>query len=444
MQPRAQVGMREWVRAIALGIGLFLIYMANGREIGAADTIPALLQSVSILRGDGLAVDRFQHLWPNKLPFMFVRKHDVIVSRYPLGPPVLAVPFTAPQLLVLDRVDPTWEVDPAKAFYWARRMGKLSSAAIGALTGVAIYLALAALEIGTLALPATIIAALGSNLWVTGSQSPWQHGAAAFAIAAALALLLPPPRQRWRLVLAGGACALLAHSRPNVAFFCLLILGWVVHHYRARAVWFLILPVPLGIALLAYNLRYFDSVFGGYSDIMRMVGPATHSVSRYWADNVIEGLLGTLVSPNRGLFVFSPWIPLSLATLGAILPSLRRWPLVWTVLCGLPILFVQLALQSTWWAGWSFGPRYWTDAVPVLAIVLGFALVWARRRSPPFFAALLAAGALAIAVQAIGAFYYPSSYNAGPTDIDHDHARLWSWSDGELARCLREGPHGWE
>jgi hypothetical protein len=47
-------------------------------------------------------------------------------------------------------------------------------------------------------------------------------------------------------------------------------------------------------------------------------------------------------------------------------------------------------------------------------------------------------------VQAIGAFCYPSSFNAVPGSIDHQHDRLWTWRDGELARCIREGPHRWE
>ena len=40
-------------------------------------------------------------------------------------------------------------------------------------------------------------------------------------------------------------------------------------------------------------------------------------------------------------------------------------------------------------------------------------------------------------VQAIGAFLYPSGWNAAPADVDIHHERLWDWSDSELTRCLR-------
>jgi hypothetical protein len=57
------------------------------------------------------------------------------------------------------------------------------------------------------------------------------------------------------------------------------------------------------------------------------------------------------------------------------------------------------------------------------------------------FTGLLVTGALAIAIQAVGAWCYPSSFNNTPNSIDHQHQRLWSWRDGEIARCLREGAH---
>jgi hypothetical protein len=38
------------------------VYVSNGREIGAGDTMPAILQPIAIARGDGLVVDRVEGL----------------------------------------------------------------------------------------------------------------------------------------------------------------------------------------------------------------------------------------------------------------------------------------------------------------------------------------------------------------------------------------------
>ena len=48
MTARAGSRRRQWAVAAALWIGLFAVYMSNGREIGPADTIPSVLLSVAI------------------------------------------------------------------------------------------------------------------------------------------------------------------------------------------------------------------------------------------------------------------------------------------------------------------------------------------------------------------------------------------------------------
>jgi hypothetical protein len=46
---------------------------------------------------------------------------------------------------------------------------------------------------------------------------------------------------------------------------------------------------------------------------------------------------------------------------------------------------------------------------------------------------------VAIAIQVIGACFYPSTWNLEPLNVDLHHERLWDWRDTELSRCLREG-----
>ena len=49
--------------------------------------------------------------------------------------------------------------------------------------------------------------------------------------------------------------------------------------------------------------------------------------------------------------------------------------------------------------------------------------------------------AWSIAVAATGAFCYPyDEWNVDPSDVDRNHARLWSVADNQIARCWRRGP----
>ena len=145
------------------------------------------------------------------------------------------------------------------------------------------------------------------------------------------------------------------------------------------------------------------------------------------------------MSPNRGLLVFSPWIALALATL--VVPAVRRRldrSLIYFLIISLIPYLIILSKYSVWWGGHCFGPRYWTDVIPLFAILFGYGLDWMLGRSRVLVAISVVAVAFSIVVQSIGAFCYPSSWNLHPQNVDLRHERLWDWRDTELSRCLIE------
>jgi len=432
----------RWGTSFLLCAGLYLAYSANLREIGAGDTIPATLQPVAILRGDGLALNRFAAMWPQGLPWYVVDKHGQIISRYPLATGVFAVPFTAPQMLWRDLMHPGWDQGPL--LFNTLVMGKTSASLIAALTGVAIFQLIRALGLERVALLTAAIAALGSTLFAVAGQALWQHGPAALSLTLALILLLPRRPGRARLFLAGLAVGTLMCVRPPDLTLAAPIAVWVVWRHRRDALWFLPAPLLLGATMVAINYRYFGSAGGGYTEMTPLILPQ-HGVEGYWSRDVIGGFLGTLFSPSHGLFVFSPWMALALVCLPATAGRIRQWPILCVALWALLPFFALLSTFSTWWGGWAFGPRYSTDVVPIFAVLLGFALDWSRLHLRPMQFALVATGVFAIAVEVIGVFCFPSSWNSTPTNVNIAHERLWDWRDSELTRCLRDGPHrgGW-
>ncbi len=62
---------------------------------------------------------------------------------------------------------------------------------------------------------------------------------------------------------------------------------------------------------------------------------------------------------------------------------------------------------------WAFfhSLRYWTDVIPLFAIVFAFGLDWMLARSRVLLVISTIAVSFSIAVQLIGAFCYPSSWN---------------------------------
>src|SRR6185312_15139616 len=127
---------------LLLGFALFMIYSANGRAIGCGDTIPATLQPIALIRGDGLYLDRFEPILmaedeSNRYYVSRVRGH--LMSHYPQAPALVALPLYLPQVVVIDRLFPGWESKPLPM---ASMIAKNAAAFIAALAGVVIYWAL--------------------------------------------------------------------------------------------------------------------------------------------------------------------------------------------------------------------------------------------------------------------------------------------------------------
>jgi hypothetical protein len=431
-----------WPASAVLGALLLFVYLINGRDLGCDDTFSATLLPLNILRGEGIYLENKYHpkgMKPSEIPYIWIWSRRHVVPLYPVAPALVALPLVAPQVAVRDFVRPGWDRDPALAVSESRVMVKRSMAALVALTGVILYRVLLLLELRRAALPAVLTACLGSDLWTVASQAAWQHGPAALSLITAIALLLPQPMSRRRLTLAGLATTSLVACRLMDIVFAVAIVAWFVWNDRRALLWFLPAPILGGLGLLAYNFWFFGSIVGGQARI-EQYHTVFHGVNGVWSSNLLDGFCGTLFSPNRGLLVFSPWVAVALATLAV--PSVRQklaaHSLIFVLIASLIPYLLILSKYSVWWGGHCFGPRYWTDAIPLFAVLLAIGLESALARPRALAPILAITVVFSIAVQIVGAFCSPSTWNSRPLNVDLNHNRLWDWRDSELSRCLIE------
>ena len=316
---------RRWPATLILGTVVALVYLANGREIGAFDTTPTTLVPLAIMRGDGLYLDRFRPLlrvWGTPLPVFVTESNGHIISRYPVGPALVALPFVAPQVMLLDTTEPGWDRDLSRVHVESRKMGKRTAALLTALVAVALNRLLMALGLARVALPATLATALGSGLWSVAGQALWQHGPAALALTLIMLLLNPRCVSPVRMCSAGIVTAMLVVCRPLDLTFAVFVLAWVAWAHPRRLGWFLPAPILLGVALVGYHQYYFGTITGGQEKLEEQHGQI-HSVAGTWSGDLREGMAGTLVSPNRGLFIFSPWVAVAIALSPVSIRKLR-------------------------------------------------------------------------------------------------------------------------
>lgn len=406
--------LRSLKTPILLGLVCFLVYNANLRQIGAADTLPARYQPLILWHDHTLALDANARLVahghsmippPNRPAYaegqvtyfepstywMVHTRQDHLASLYPVVTPVLIAPLYLPAVLWLNARG--WE--QPRIDHIAELMEKLSASLIASLASVLMYLVLRRENIRW-SLPLAVAFALGTNTWMISSQALWQHGTAELLIALALLLALASASP-WRTALLGFVCVLIAANRPPDALIAAALVLFIVSRSKRNAVWLLAgASLPLA-ALLFYNLNFIGHVVGGYA-----LGKAPNEIffRRDWT-----GVPALLISPTRGLLVFTPFlifVPVGL--LQRLRSPSSRWLAALLSLAAVAQLL--LYSQTDWRAGVSWGPRYLTDLLPIFMWMLAPAPLVLR---PLARGLLIAAMAASVVPQFIGAFWYTTT-----------------------------------
>lgn len=385
--------LRDCHRAILMALVAFLVYNANLRVIGAGDSLPARFIPFA-LWGDGTVyLDPVLDSTTQGHSSPYWIRSTVVghkASLYPLVTPLMVSPLYLPAVGYLHLRG--WTEERMNKI--ALLMEKVSASLVASLAAGWMFLLLRRRLEARDALLLSALFAFGTSTWSISSQALWQHGPAELLIVAALWLLTSEPTTG-RAVAAGLVVGLIVANRPPDAPLALAFAAWVPFWGRLRAVPFaLAAAVPVAL-ILAYNLHTFANPAGGY-------GHAGVASASFFTNPPLEGVAGLLVSPGRGLLVFTPFL-LFLPLL--YLRTLRDRPhhLLTLFLTGGVLLQILLYAPSDWRAGFSYGPRFLTDALPILVWMIAPVLASLERKGRIAF---LAAGLFSIYVQVVGAFLY--------------------------------------
>ena len=426
---------------ILLGLFCFLVYNANLRQIGAGDTLPARYLPLILWHNGTLGLDANERLvahghstipdWNRDRTagadgpgeghvnyfepwayWMVRTRQNQLASLYPIVTPLLVSPLYLPAVIWLNTHG--WEQPRIDRV--AVLMEKVSASFLASIASVLMFLVLRREGIRW-SLPLAIVFAFGTNTWMISSQALWQHGSGELLVALALLLVNPgesAPASPARTALLGAVCVLMAANRPPDALIAgaiVLFVLWgpgrgALWSRKRCALWLLVgAALPLA-ALLYYNLDFIGNLAGGY-------GLAPHK--KFIRLN-LSGMAGLLVSPARGLLVFSPFFVFIPVGLIRRLRAPNSRGLAVALSFAVAAQFI-LYSQGDWRAGVSWGPRWLTDLLPILVWMLAPATLVLRPVTRGVARGLLvfamtAAMAASVGVQAIGAFWYTGASDA--------------------------------
>ena len=375
---------------------LTIVYMANMDAMVSGDTITSVHAAWNLVARHTLHLDKWLawDLAYTPMGYAISQQSGHWVSNYPLLPALLAVPLMAVFHALGILTEQT-----------AHDAAKLTAAMEVALSAVLLWDVFRRRTTGGRALLFAACYGLATASWSTSSQSLWQHAVSQLVGAWIVWLLVVRGGRVRSLAWLGLACGLLVCGRPADLSVAALVALHVVWRYRAAAWRFAWPAVVCAAGLLAYNLSVFGTPLGGYAVLN---GP--HAASYFDARGVelAHNLAAILVSPNRGLFVFTPLLAFCVWGMARAIHRRREEPdapdRLFVVIA---VVFVlQMASYGWWWGGHSYGYRLLTDVLPFVCFfwVRLPEDLFRRRAVAAVFACLLA---FSVFVQYVGAFHYP-------------------------------------
>lgn len=422
-----------------LFVVVLTVYLAcpvhNGFDSGW--TVPV---TVSILREGNIDLDEYRPTF-SRHPHGVVEVGARAFNYFPLGPSLVALPFVGAAELGIRALEALgggelqvvrrWrnhfdQVGDIDLLFWDTAELIAASVAV-ALAVVLVYLAARQRFSRTRALATAVIFGLGTSALSTASRALWQHGPDMLCLAATLYCLErgrgEPRWVRW----AGVPLALAYTMRPTSALSAVGLTAYVALRHRGELAFFLIGATAVALPWLGGNRLAFDRWLPLYYEPQRL-GSATF----------LEALAGNLVSPARGLLVYTPVVLLAAVGLGLAVKRRTVTGLEVAVAVISVAHWLSVSTFPHWWAGHSYGPRFMSDVLPYLAYLSLPAVAElgpTRRRLSALAAALALLGG---AIHLHGATSQgPYRWNDGPPNVDSAPSRVWDWRDLQILRCMR-------
>lgn len=440
MMPQAS---RNLLLPVFLFLLAFFVYLRS--DVSAlADPLWAIHISASLLQSGDVNLDEYEALVVDVNYFGAIPKNadGHIQPFFPVGNSVLI----APLVWLIGLVD---KPEGATSFYsyiqktspydlHLRFIQRFTASLVTALTVLVIY-AIGKRQVNSgLAALGALLFAFGTSAFSIASRTLWQHGPSMLMLALALYFIIRAEKNPRNLVYAGAALAFSYVIRPTNSIAILVFSIFVIIRHREQAWRYfggaLLIAIPfLWLNLVTYN----------------MILPPYYAASRIGATtNFAEALVGNLVSPGRGLLIFTPI--LLFAAYGAFIRirGSKKNGLDLALIVIIVLHWTAISSFWHWWGGHSFGPRLFSDMMPFLIYfifpvlaVLGN-LRQANLKRMIMLALFLVLAVISVLIHSRGANEEAVwSWNTVPVEVDrHASSRLWDWSDLQFLRRSEDWP----
>lgn len=404
--------------------------------------------ATSLLRDGDFSLDEYRQAIP-ETDYRVREVDGRLVSTYPVGPSVVAAPGVSILKHLGKRLYGVYLHRELAAGESPQNYERILSSLMVAGTAV-ILLFIARRRLST---PGAVIIALSfafcTSAWSAVSRGLWQHSPSMLFIAVCL-WILTHPKNDTMLPKVGLWIALAFAMRPTNALLVLALTLYMAIVHRKHLLRYFLWASPIAALFFGQSLWDYGTLLPPYFN------PSQVGVT---FERFLNGAAGTLISPGRGLFLYSPI--LLFAIWGVVLCWRQgdRRSLTLTLAAVLVGHWLLISSWFSWWGGTVFGPRLFADLLPIYMyfLILPVAeILKAPRRRPLLAAAFAACVGWSVFVHHAGANYWatwdwnllPANYREVSTSLDYWYSaepqrkfsvdrhpeRLWEWHDPPFLR----------
>jgi len=276
-----------------------------------------------------------------------------------------------------------------------------------------------------------LIFAFCTSAWSTASLVLWQHGPSMFMLATTLYFILLSKQKESLVQYAGIPLALSFTIRPTNGWSVIGITLLVFIQYRRYFLKYILWAALVAILFIAYNAHIYHAIL-----------PPYFQQKTFFSKYLLEGLAGTLISPSRGLIIFSPILIFSLLGIYYKFRERRMETLDFILLGILGAHWLTISSWYSWGGGHSYGPRLFTDMLPFLIYFLLPAMEyltvqWKQKKALILLALFCTFAGLSYFIHYQGATNAKTlAWNTDPQNVDVHKERLWEWKDPQFLRGI--------
>ena len=435
--------MKRIRQAILLALIFLVVFISHfvSRNITSFDSAWSIHTAMSIIKEGNTDLDEYREA-ENDHRIETVNGH--LYTIFPIGASIIAIPF----VYILDKgMGPLLSIFPSLEKYVRSRSHQplnsinvitiysgvelLVASFIIALTTIFIYFLSSLYLNQKKSLLMAFIFAFCTSSWSTASRGLWQHGPSMLLLTITLSLILLTKNKPWLVQFTGLSLAFAYVVRPTNSISIFLLTVFVFFQYRKYFGRYLLWIALIILPFLMFNVSIYHSLLSPYY-LPGRVGSTKH---------FFMALAGNLLSPARGLFFFTPILLLSFYGIFLKIKH-KQFEKIDYFLVG--ILFLHWICISSfphWWAGWSFGPRYFSDMIPyfvyfLIPVVTEISKVKGVRKGI-FVLVFFCLISISFFIHYRGATHWETYvWNMEPVNVDDHLERLWDWHDVQFLRGL--------